>query len=82
MGRTLACSRNRLFSTVVGHTRKTVPEGVDETIAPRIDIDEPIALVRGLETFVDFQKSDTILSEAGFTGLKDLQDNRTVLIEN
>lgn len=82
MGRTLACSRNRLFSTAVGHTRKTVPERVDETIAPRIDIDEPIALVRGLETFVDFQKSDTILSEAGFTGLEDLQDNRTVLIEN
>ena len=36
-------------------------ERVDETIAPRIDIDAPIALVRGLETFVDFQKSDTIL---------------------
>jgi len=57
MGRTLARSRNRLLSTAVGYTRKTVTERVDEPIAPRIDIDEPIALVQGLETFVDFQKS-------------------------
>lgn len=38
MGRTLARSRNMLFSTAVGYTRKTVTEQIDMTVAPRIDI--------------------------------------------
>ncbi|MDE0087481.1 MAG: hypothetical protein OXU23_17295 [Candidatus Poribacteria bacterium] len=55
MGRTLAHSRNMLSSTEVGYTRKTVTEQIDVTVAPRIDIDEPIVLVRDVKTFVNFR---------------------------
>ena len=58
MGRPLARSRNRLFSTAVGYTRKTATERVDETIRQRIDIDEPIALVMNCATtnLIAFEK--------------------------
>lgn len=43
---TLPQSRNRKFSASVGYTKKTITEQVDGMVAPRIDIDEPIELIR------------------------------------